>query len=150
MVTSYDRSHISVPDIHMATARGGFTLSGRADIHMETYRPAMTTKKTALQLWERELLDAPEVRRKATVAQLCVSFVLLAVLTRTDVRARSQISWITTSRLWDTSRLGRKEELDLMLIREEGASCHHRRNMRKSSNRTVGGNAWCYEGGGQS
>jgi hypothetical protein len=60
-----------MPDIHMATARGGFTIPSRNDIHMATYNPNTTGKKAGLQLWERELLDAPEVRRKATVAQLC-------------------------------------------------------------------------------
>ncbi|KAH8111419.1 kinase-like protein [Phellopilus nigrolimitatus] len=37
---------------------------------MDTLKPGTTMKKGALQLWERELLEAPEVKRKATVAQL--------------------------------------------------------------------------------
>lgn len=58
-----------LPDVRMATARGGFTLKN--DVHMETYRGGPTLKQGGLQLWERELIDAPEVKRKATVAQLC-------------------------------------------------------------------------------
>jgi hypothetical protein len=42
------------------------------DIHMQTARPEQTQSKSQVfQLWERELLDSPEVKRKATVAQLC-------------------------------------------------------------------------------
>ena len=71
MITHSGRSQVSMPDIHMATAKGGFTIPSRADIHMETFKPQSTAKKSGLQLWERERLEAPEVRRKATVAQLC-------------------------------------------------------------------------------
>ena len=75
-MTSHERSQISMPDIHMATAKGGFTIP-RNDIHMATYQPTVAPpRKPILKLWERELVDAPEVRRKATVAQLCMSFVL--------------------------------------------------------------------------
>lgn len=54
-------------DIHMATSRG--TLY--PDIRMDTAKPDTTIKKTGLKPWERALVDSPEVRRKATVAQLC-------------------------------------------------------------------------------
>ena len=63
------KSYNSLPDIRMATAKGGFTI--RNDIHMETISGTMTVKQGGLQLWERELIEAPEVKRKATVAQLC-------------------------------------------------------------------------------
>ena len=56
-------------DVHMRTAKGYPTLAD--DIRMETARNAATLKGSHLKIWERELLDAPEVKRKATVAQLC-------------------------------------------------------------------------------
>ncbi|EPQ61171.1 kinase-like protein [Gloeophyllum trabeum ATCC 11539] len=51
----------------MNTAKG-MTMAN--DIHMETARGGTTLKQPGFQLWERELLDSPEVRRKSTVAQL--------------------------------------------------------------------------------
>ena len=58
----------SYGDIRMATAKGhGFN----DDIRMETARGSATVKKTRFQVWERELLESSEVKRKATVAQLC-------------------------------------------------------------------------------
>ena len=60
----------SYSDIRMATAKG----SHFDDIRMETARGGGTTVKQAgFQAWERELLDSSEVKRKATVAQLCKS-----------------------------------------------------------------------------
>jgi len=60
---------MGLPDIQMGTAKG-YTMSG--DIRMETARGGGTTmKQGGFQMWERELLDSPEVKRKATVAQLC-------------------------------------------------------------------------------
>ena len=69
-------------DIHMQTAKGlpsgidirmntakGLTLAN--DINMQTARGGSTKKGAALKLLERELVDSPEVKRKATVAQLC-------------------------------------------------------------------------------
>ena len=68
---------LSIPDIRMSTAKGNLTLK---DIHMETVVGDSTLKQGgALQLWERELLGSPEVKRKSTVAQLC-EFLLLALL----------------------------------------------------------------------
>ena len=44
------------------------------DITMATARARATTMKAGgLQVWERQLLEVPEVKRKATVAQLCTS-----------------------------------------------------------------------------
>lgn len=54
-------------DIRMNTAKG-VTLTN--DIRMETAR-GNNTFKGGFQLWEKELLESSEVRRKATVAQLC-------------------------------------------------------------------------------
>lgn len=40
------------------------------DVHMQTqYRPQ--TKERQLTMWEREIAERPDVRRKATVAQIC-------------------------------------------------------------------------------
>jgi hypothetical protein len=58
----------SLSDIHMNTAKG-YTLSN--DIRMETARGGTTMKQSPHQLWERELIESAEVKRKATVAQLC-------------------------------------------------------------------------------
>lgn len=42
------------------------------DVHMKTSRPeTRVEKERGLQLWERELLEKAEMRRKATVAQIC-------------------------------------------------------------------------------
>lgn len=63
---------LGIPDIRMATAKGS-AVSGvnSSDIHMDTAKPGTTIKQGPLQLWEKELLDSAEVKRKATVAQLC-------------------------------------------------------------------------------
>ncbi|WVQ81848.1 hypothetical protein IAT38_003975 [Cryptococcus sp. DSM 104549] len=51
-----------------AAQRGG---AYQEDIHMKTARhDTRMDKEKGLQLWERELLDTPDVRRKATVAQI--------------------------------------------------------------------------------
>lgn len=42
-----------------------------SDVRMDTARAGGTTVKPGLQLWELELIESPEVKRKATVAQLC-------------------------------------------------------------------------------
>lgn len=55
-------------DIRMATAKGNLAYD---DIRMETARGGTTMKAGGFQIWERELLESPEIRRKATVAQLC-------------------------------------------------------------------------------
>ena len=59
---------MAVPDIRMATAKG---MTVDKDIRMETAKAGTTLKQGAFKMWEKELLDSPEVRRKATVAQLC-------------------------------------------------------------------------------
>jgi len=44
------------------------------DVHMRTAKPEETqVAPRGLSLWERELLDSAEVKRKATVAQICES-----------------------------------------------------------------------------
>ena len=57
-------------DVRMATAKGHLL---QDDIRMETARGATTLKQGGFQVWERELLESSEVKRKATVAQLCKS-----------------------------------------------------------------------------
>lgn len=57
-------------DIRMGTAKPFTT---KDDITMDTARGGATTKQSGFQIWEKELLESSEVRRKATVAQLCKS-----------------------------------------------------------------------------
>ncbi|KII94457.1 hypothetical protein PLICRDRAFT_154146 [Plicaturopsis crispa FD-325 SS-3] len=70
MDTAKGMTAVGLPDIRMGTAKPGISLND--DIRMETARGGGTTLKHGggLQLWERELLESPEVKRKATVAQL--------------------------------------------------------------------------------
>lgn len=63
---------IGLRDIHMSTAKGDHGWKNE-DISMDTAKAATTKKPSGFQLWERELLDSSEVKRKATVAQLCAS-----------------------------------------------------------------------------
>lgn len=51
----------------MGTARAPWN----DDIQMQTARAGTTMKQGGFQMWERELLESPEIRRKSTVAQLC-------------------------------------------------------------------------------
>lgn len=60
---------MGLQDINMGTARTPWG----DDVQMETARGGATMKQSGFQIWERELLESPEVRRKATVAQLCES-----------------------------------------------------------------------------
>lgn len=58
-------------DVHMGTAKG-MTMGGMNDVTMETARGGTTLKQGGVQrIWERELLESAEVKRKSTVAQLC-------------------------------------------------------------------------------
>ena len=60
-------------DIHMGTAK---PLHKIEDLRMETAKFDDTTIRKnggGLKLWEREIVENPEVKRKATVAQLCES-----------------------------------------------------------------------------
>ena len=59
-----------LPDIRMDTAKG-YTVNN--DIAMDTARGNTTLKVGPLKVWERELVDNPEIKRKSTVAQLCAS-----------------------------------------------------------------------------
>lgn len=75
----YSSTSGSGGDVHMATARGW---GGDGDVRMQTAaRPSGSSSSAnaaarppPLKLWERELLETPEVKRKATVAQLCECF----------------------------------------------------------------------------
>ena len=62
---------IGLRDIYMSTAKGD--AGWNDDISMATAKAATTVKPSGFQLWERELLESSEVKRKATVAQLCAS-----------------------------------------------------------------------------
>ena len=55
----------------MDTAKG-YTVTN--DISMDTARGGTTLKVGPLKVWERDLVENPEVRRKSTVAQLCALF----------------------------------------------------------------------------
>ena len=59
-------------DIRMVTAKGAPT-TRLDDIYMDTTKATATTKmrRNVLKVWETEILKTPEVKRKATVAQLC-------------------------------------------------------------------------------
>lgn len=61
----------SNPPNPYAAQRGGAYQSD--DVHMKTAARHDTRheKERGLQLWERELLETPDVKRKATVAQIC-------------------------------------------------------------------------------
>lgn len=63
---------IGLRDIHMSTAKGDYGWNSD-DIRMDTAKAATTVKPSGFQLWERELLESSEMKRKATVAQLCAS-----------------------------------------------------------------------------
>jgi hypothetical protein len=57
-----------LPDVHMAPLAND-TITGP-----QLARPGTTLKNGRFQLWERELLESSEVRRKSTVAQLCTYY----------------------------------------------------------------------------
>jgi hypothetical protein len=44
------------------------------DTITDASRPGTTFKNSRFRLWERELLESSEVRRKSTVAQLCTCY----------------------------------------------------------------------------
>lgn len=56
-------------DIRMQTAKGW----NSDDVRMETAKvhPTSGSRAPPLKLWERELIESSEVKRKATIAQLC-------------------------------------------------------------------------------
>jgi hypothetical protein len=64
-------------DIRMRTAKGLPSLAdgtiGVTDVHMSTLTPTGKAQPV-FKTWEREALNSNEVKRKATVAQLCMSF----------------------------------------------------------------------------
>ena len=61
------------------------------DVHMKTQRNETRAERGVLQPWERELLESAEVRRKATVAQICES-----KLSVWRTKLIVQTSWTTT------------------------------------------------------
>ena len=88
-------------DVLMQTAK----VWGDEDVRMETARGFPDTyvrRPPPLKLWERELLESPEVRRKATVAQLCKP--LLSILHVRNVLCGSctTLNCIGNDCNWDT------------------------------------------------
>lgn len=75
----------TIKDIKMHTVRNAIAglpfPSNRTlnDVRMETVQGGGTTVTSKFQLWEVELLESSEVKRKATVAQLCM-FLCLRLL----------------------------------------------------------------------
>ena len=72
--------NLTLKDFKMHGARSGLTPglpitdnNTLNDVRMGTAKGGGTTVKAGLKLWELELIESPEVRRKATVAQLCVN-----------------------------------------------------------------------------
>jgi len=59
---------VGLPDVHMAHLPNN-TITDSPLAH-----PGTTLKNGRFQLWERELLESSEVRRKSTVAQLCTCY----------------------------------------------------------------------------
>jgi hypothetical protein len=77
MNTARGLTTLGLPDIRMVTAKG---VNLNDDVTMMTARGGATTvKQGGFQLWEKELLESSEVKRKATVAQLCESMPLVCV-----------------------------------------------------------------------
>lgn len=82
-----DKTYDGLPDIHMNTAKGltgKWQLAGSdihmntakgvptyKDVRMDTSKPDPTKKMGGLKARDKLRMDDPEVRRKATVAQLC-------------------------------------------------------------------------------
>ena len=59
---------VGLPDVHTVP------LSNDTVTDSPLARPGTTLKNGRFQLWERELLESSEVRRKSTVAQLCTCY----------------------------------------------------------------------------
>ena len=82
--------YAGLPDVHMNTARGATVSKWQSelrasgskglptykDIHMDTARPDPTKKMGGLKARDKLRMEEPEVRRKATVAQLCESLTI--------------------------------------------------------------------------
>ena len=78
-----DKYYEGLPDVHMDTVKGATSKWGsRSDIHkgaiptykdirMETARMDPTKKMGGLNARDRLRMEDPEIRRKATLAQLC-------------------------------------------------------------------------------
>jgi hypothetical protein len=122
-----------LPDGHMNTPRGH---PYSDDVRMDTAR--MTLKPGGFRMWEKDLLESPEVRRKATVAQLCET----APSYRSPLALKpSQTFWTTTFSSLVTSALVKSDGLSSMLIRRP-ARCPPP-STRKSSSRTAAASAFC-------
>ena len=71
------RKSVPLKDGSSSPTKGGFFGIGSSnmtmgDVRMDTSRPTTSKKPGSnLALWEREHINNPEVKRKATVAQLC-------------------------------------------------------------------------------
>lgn len=70
------RWQLAGSDIHMATAKGVPTYK---DVRMDTAKPDPTKKMGGLKARDRVRMEDPEVRRKATVAQLCECRMLASI-----------------------------------------------------------------------
>lgn len=125
-----------LPDVRMATPSN--------DIIMETARSGTTLKNNKFQLWERELLESPEVRRKSTVAQLCT---WCHPRMQSMLKPSLQISLITISNFWATSARARNVGLYSMKIQPHATS--PQRITIKSSSRIVGASVYFYGEGVQ-
>jgi hypothetical protein len=69
---------MGIPDIHMNTAKG---MTIGEDIRMDTAKTTTATvRHSPLKGWEKELVDSSEVKRKSTVAQLCLFVALSTIL----------------------------------------------------------------------
>lgn len=146
-----------MPDIHMQTARGGLP-----DVHMKTYKDTplsddirmetakgqTTVRNSKLKVWEKQLIETPEVKRKATAAQLCKSPALrrLVFWNLSEHWIYDQISWTTTSRRSVISLLAKSVGPDL--IKTQIPVNFHLQNTGRNSNPTVGENEYCFAGGG--
>ena len=85
-------SNITAPPSKVAM--NGFTSNGGSeDVHMKTHAKSMSKSERGLSTWERQLLESPDTKRKATVAQICEPTKGCKVLTIADFH---QTSWTIT------------------------------------------------------
>lgn len=124
-----------VGDIHMATAKGYPTLAD--DIRMETARAAATLKNNNLKVWERELIQSPEVKRKATVAQLCntsksfwaishdfqTSLIITSRILAISQHVKNVVQSLTGTRVQDNSALQNTQKNSSPTVAAKESSC---------------------------
>jgi cell cycle protein kinase DBF2 len=95
-------------DVHMQTAKGF-----PGDVRMETARGGTTIKQqAAFRLWERELLESAEVKRKATVAQLCMKIWKLLQYTSLKLTSVDFLDFYFQSLGYLASRKERRSRFD--------------------------------------